>query len=103
MVRLLWVSDFVGIDGMWAGRPQVRAPAGAGWQGVGGRGRVGSREKWLYFSYTPRLVSLTPWLLSTPLMRVVVLARSRFRVAKSRWRCRCSSAATEGTCTTRHP
>jgi hypothetical protein len=35
-----------------AGRPQARAPAGAGWQGVGGRGRVGLREKWLYFSYT---------------------------------------------------
>jgi hypothetical protein len=25
-------------------------PAGAGWQGVGGRGRVGLRKKWLYFS-----------------------------------------------------
>ena len=24
----------------------------AGWQGVGGRGRVGRRAKWLYFSYT---------------------------------------------------
>ena len=29
-----------------------RVPAGAGWQGVGGRGQVGLREKWLYFSYT---------------------------------------------------
>ena len=36
-----------------AGRPQAWAPAGAGWPGVGGRGRVGLREKWLYFSYTP--------------------------------------------------
>jgi hypothetical protein len=35
-----------------AGRPQAWAPAGAGWPGVGGRGRVGRREKWLYFSYT---------------------------------------------------
>ncbi len=35
------------------GRPQAWAPAGAGWQGVGGRGRGGLREKWLYFSYTP--------------------------------------------------
>jgi hypothetical protein len=35
-----------------AGRPQPRAPAGAGWQGVGGRGQMGLREKWLYFSYT---------------------------------------------------
>jgi hypothetical protein len=34
------------------GRPQARAPAGAGWQGVGGRGQVGLREKWLYLSYT---------------------------------------------------
>ena len=33
-------------------QPQAWAPAGAGWQGVGGRGRVGLREKWLYFSYT---------------------------------------------------
>ena len=23
---------------------------------MGGRGRVGSREKWLYFSYTPTMV-----------------------------------------------
>src|SRR5262245_22285372 len=30
-----------------AGRPQARAPAGAGWQGVGGRGQVGLREKGL--------------------------------------------------------
>ena len=37
-----------------AGRPQAWAPAGAGGPGVGGRGRVGRREKWLYFSYTPR-------------------------------------------------
>jgi hypothetical protein len=37
------------------GRPQAWAPAGAGWQGVGGRGRVGLREKWLYFSYTLQL------------------------------------------------
>jgi hypothetical protein len=37
-----------------AGRLQAWAPAGAGGQGVGGRGRVGRREKWLYFSYTPR-------------------------------------------------
>ena len=35
--------------GGW-GRPQAWAPAGAGWQGVGGRGRVGLRQKWLYFS-----------------------------------------------------
>ena len=35
-----------------AGRPQAWAPAGAGWQEVGGRGRVGLREKWLCFSYT---------------------------------------------------
>src|SRR5262245_53145534 len=35
-----------------AGRPQARAPAGAGGQRVGGRGQVGRREKWLYFSYT---------------------------------------------------
>ena len=35
-----------------ADRPQAWAPAGAGWQGVDGRGRVGLREKWLYFSYT---------------------------------------------------
>jgi hypothetical protein len=35
--------------------PQARAPAGAGWQGVSGRGQVGLREKGLYFSY-PRIV-----------------------------------------------
>src|SRR5262245_46568890 len=35
-----------------ARRPQPRAPAGAEWQGVGGRGQVGLREKWLYYSYT---------------------------------------------------
>ena len=35
-----------------AGRPQARAPAGAGWQGVGGCGQVGLLEKWLYYSYT---------------------------------------------------
>jgi hypothetical protein len=44
------------LAGRWppgrAGRPQARAPAGAGWQEVGGRGQVGLREKWLYFSYT---------------------------------------------------
>ena len=31
---------------------QTSASAGAGWQGVGERGRVGRREKWLCFSYT---------------------------------------------------
>jgi hypothetical protein len=31
---------------------QTSASAGAGWQGVGECGRVGLREKWLYFSYT---------------------------------------------------
>jgi hypothetical protein len=48
----------------WVGRPQAWAPAGAGWQEVGGRGRVGLREKWLCFSYTPLhnlRVRLTPW------------------------------------------
>jgi hypothetical protein len=30
-----------------AGRPQAWTPAGAGWQEVGGRGRVGLRENWL--------------------------------------------------------
>jgi hypothetical protein len=50
-----------------------------------------------------RLVSRLPWLLSQPLRRVVVLARSRFSVATSQCRCRRSSASTEGTCPTRHP
>jgi len=43
-----------------AGRPQAWAPAGAGGQGVDGRGRVGRREKWLYFSYTPPPVKFSP-------------------------------------------
>jgi hypothetical protein len=40
--------------------PSYVAEAGrvaAGWQGVGGRGQVGLREKWLYFSYTLFLYS----------------------------------------------
>jgi hypothetical protein len=32
---------------------------------VGGRGRVGRREKWLYFSYTPELGEMLPWEYST--------------------------------------
>ena len=35
-----------------AGRPQARAPGGAGWQGGGGRGRVGRREVALFFLYS---------------------------------------------------
>jgi hypothetical protein len=40
-----------------AGRPQARAPAGAEWQGVGGRGRVGRREVALFFLYSPSVAS----------------------------------------------
>jgi hypothetical protein len=40
-----------GCQGRRASRPQTRAPAGAGWQGVGGRARGRRCEKWLYFSY----------------------------------------------------
>jgi hypothetical protein len=50
-----------------------------------------------------RLVSRMPWLLSHSWRHVVVLARSCLRVAKSRCRWRCSSASTDGTCTTCHP
>jgi hypothetical protein len=50
-----------------AGRPQAWAPAGAGGQGVGGRGRVGLREKWLYFSYTH--LDAHPWPSSPSLLR----------------------------------
>jgi hypothetical protein len=62
-----------------AGRPQARAPAGAGWQGVGGRGRVGLREKWLYFSYTlgtPSYpLSLSPFLGRRDALRIFLRRR----------------------------
>jgi hypothetical protein len=78
-----------------AGRPQARAPAGAGWQGVGGRGQVGLLKSGFIFPILEgggRLATGQLYPLVRPERPMVSLGVRSVAIlrgvkGKSRWRC----------------